>query len=324
MAELNLAQAVRDGLSCALKEYPDVVLLLGSRGGTQGPSWTAAGLKFEFGPDRVIETPSSESGILGAAIGMAIAGLRPVVEIQSIDLIYHGFDELVSGAAKLRYRSGGEFWLPLVVRAPCGGGVGGGIYGSQSPEAYFIHTPGLKVVMPSSPYEAKGLLISSIEAEDPVLFLEPRKLYTAVKGEVPEGIYRIPLGRARIVREGRDLSIFTYGTMLYVCLEAAELALQRGISAEVLDLRTLLPYDTEAILGSVRKTGRAVVVCEAPRTGSFASEISAFIAESAVEYLKSPILRVTGYDTPYPYGLERFYSPDARRVLKAMEEVVRF
>jgi 2-oxoisovalerate dehydrogenase E1 component beta subunit len=321
LAELNLIQAIRNGLWCALRDDPDVVVL-GEKSG--GAFLATDGLRSEFGPDRVIDTPRCESGIVGAAIGMALVGLHPVAEIQSIDFIYSGFDQVVSEAAKFRYRSGGQFSVPLVIRAPCGGGMGGGIYGSQSPEAHFVHTPGLKVVMPSNPYDAKGLLLASIQDPDPVIFLEPKKLYRAVKGEVPEDPYTLPLSKARLVREGRDIAIFTYGTMLYVSLEAAELALQKGISVEVIDLCTLLPYDGATILRSVRKTGRAVIVCEAQRVGSFASEIAAFIAEEVIEYLKSPILRVTGYDTPYPYALERFYQPDARRVLRAVEEAVRF
>ncbi|MBI3658923.1 alpha-ketoacid dehydrogenase subunit beta, partial [Candidatus Acetothermia bacterium] len=213
---------------------------------------------------------------------------------------------------------------PVVIRTPYGGGIKGGLYHSQSAEAYFVHTPGLKVVVPSTPYDTKGLLIASMRDEDPVLFMEPKKIYRAIKGEVPEGDYTVPLGVARVVREGNDVSIFSYGAMIHTCLEAAEKAGTEGIKTEVIDLRTLLPFDKEAIMKSATKTGRVVVVHEAPKTCGFGAEVSALLAEEAIEYLRAPIVRVTGFDTPFPYTLENVYLPDADRILNAIKRVVNF
>jgi pyruvate dehydrogenase E1 component beta subunit len=255
---------------------------------------------------------------------MALYGMRPVPEIQFADFIFPAFDQIVSEAAKMRYRSGGEFTCPMVIRTPYGGGIRGGHYHSQSPEAYFCHTPGLKVVVPSTPYDAKGLLISSIRDEDPVLFLEPKRIYRSAKQDVPEGVFEVPLGKARIAREGKDVTIVTFGAMVSICEKAAEDAAAKGMDVEIVDLRTLLPLDEEAILTSVAKTGRLVVVQEAPRFCSFGGEISAIVAEKAIEYLQAPILRVAGFDTPFPYSLEHVYMPDAKRVLAAVERAVNF
>ncbi|MCL4518049.1 MAG: alpha-ketoacid dehydrogenase subunit beta, partial [Thaumarchaeota archaeon] len=282
------------------------------------------GLYDEFGSDRVIDTPLAESGIIGTAIGMAIYGLNPVPEIQFLDFIYPAFDQIVTNLAKLRYRSGGQFSCHLVVRAPYGGGIKGGHYHSQSSEAYFCHTPGLKVVIPSTPYDTKGLLLASMRDEDPVIFLEPKRIYRAVKGEVPDGEFTVPIGKARIAREGRDVTIFAYGAMLHVAMEAAESASKNGIQVEVVDLRTLVPLDIEAVLASVQKTGRVIVLHEAPKTGGYGAEISALIAEKAIEYLKGPILRVTGYDTPFPYTLEEHYLPSAPKVIKAINKIMQY
>ena len=252
--------------------------------------------------------------------------MRPVCEIQFLDFIYPAFDQIVSEAAKMRYRSGGEYTCPMVIRAPSGGGIRGGLYHSQSSEAYFCHTPGLKVVMPSNPADAKGLLVSSIRDEDPVMFLEPKKIYRdlKVKSEVPAGEHIVPLGVGRVVREGTDCTVVAWGAMVPLVEKAAEQAAEQGRSIEIIDPRTLVPLDEAIILESVKKTGRCVIVCEAPRTGSYAGEIAAILAEKAIEYLEGPIARVTGFDTPFPYALENLYMPDARRVLSGIEQTFRW
>jgi 2-oxoisovalerate dehydrogenase E1 component beta subunit len=255
---------------------------------------------------------------------MALYGLRPVAEIQFVDFIYPAFDQIVSEMAKLRWRSAGQYACPMVVRAPYGGGIKGGLYHSQSPEALFCHTAGLTVVIPSTPSDAKGLLLAALAGDDPVVFLEPKRLYRSVKEEVAEGAYQVPIGRARIARPGRDVTIAAWGAMVPVSVEAAEQAEARGWSAEVVDLRTLVPLDADTLIESVRRTGRLVIVHEAPRTGGFGGEIAALAAEQAITSLLAPILRVTGYDTPFPYTLEHTYLPDAPRVLRALEHVMTF
>ena len=319
MPEMNLLQAVTSGLRTEMKN-DDRVVIFGEDVGVNGGVFRATdGLQKEFGETRVFDTPLAESGILGIACGMAIYGLRPVPEIQFLDFIYPGFDQIVSEIAKIRYRSGGEYGSPLVIRAPYGGGIRGGLYHSQSTEAYFTHTPGLKVVIPSNPYDTKGLLISAIEDDDPVIFMEPKRLYRAAKGEVPEERYTVPLGKARIAKEGTDLTLISYGAMVPVCEQAAN---ESSSSVEVIDLRTLLPLDKETILNSVHKTGRVVIVHEATRTSGFGAELSAMIAEEAIDYLEGPIVRVTGYDTPFPYTLEHSYLPDVDRILSGIEKVI--
>jgi pyruvate dehydrogenase E1 component beta subunit len=291
-------------------------VLLGEDVGKNGGVFRATdGLQAEFGEERVMDTPLAEAGIIGAAIGMALYGLKPVPEIQFQDFIFPAFDQIVNEAAKIRYRSGGQYSVPMVIRTPYGGGIRGGHYHSQSGEAYFTHTPGLKVVIPSTPYDAKGLLISSIRDPDPIMFMEPKRVYRAIKEEVPEGSYTVPLGKARIAREGQDMTMLTYGAMTHVALEAAKQAEQEGISIEILDLRTLYPYDGDAILKSVKKTGRAICVYEAPKITGFGAELSAFIAENVIEYLQAPIFRVAGFDTPFPYTLEHDYMPTTERIL---------
>ncbi|MGH7340814.1 MAG: alpha-ketoacid dehydrogenase subunit beta, partial [Candidatus Rokuibacteriota bacterium] len=270
---------------------------------------------------RCLDTPLSEDGIIGTAIGMALNGLRPVPEIQFVDFIYPAFDQIVNELAKSRYRSGGQFPVPMVIRTPYGGGIRGGLYHSQSGEAYFCHTAGLKVVIPSTPYDAKGLLLASIRDPDPVLFLEPKALYRSVKGDVPQESYTVELSTTRTVRPGKDVTVYCYGAMVPVCAQAAEQAAAKGIECHVLDLRTLLPLDEEAVLEAVKRTGRAVVVHEAPRFCGFGGEISALIAEHAIEYMEAPVMRVAGFDTPFPNTLEHHYLPDARRVLDAIESV---
>lgn len=323
MVQMTMVQAINSALREEMRR-DDRVVVLGEDVGVNGGVFRCTeGLIKEF-PDRVFDTPLAEAGIIGAAIGMALYGLRPVPEIQFMDFIYPGFDQIVSEAAKLRYRSGGQYSVPMTIRTPFGGGIRGGHYHSQSSEAYFCHTPGLKVVVPSTPTDAKGLLTASIRDPDPVLFLEPKKLYRAFREDVPEGELVVPLSQARVRREGKDVSLLAYGYMVSVCLEAAGRAAQKGVDAEVVDLRTLVPLDVEAVLASVRKTGRAVVVYEAPRTGGYGAEISAILAEKAIEYLHGPIVRVTGFDTPFPYALEDVYMPNADRVLGAIDRVMAF
>ncbi len=325
MTVLNLVQAVNQAMKEAMK-MDDNVVILGEDIGVSGGVFRATeGLLKEFGSNRVLDTPLAESGIVGAAIGMALYGLNPVAEIQFMDFIYPAFDMIVNEAAKFRYRTGGQFPVHITIRTPCGGGIRGGMHHSQSSESYFIHTAGLKVVMPSNPYDAKGLLLSAItEEEDPVLYLEPKRLYRSVKGEVPEGVYTVPLGQASVVRKGEDVSVFSYGSMMNIALEAADKALEKGISVEVVDLKTLSPLDVETVVDSVKKTGRAVVVHEAPRTLGFGAEIAALISEKAFFNLEAPVMRVTGYDTPYPFALEEAYPPSVERVINAFEKTAAF
>jgi pyruvate dehydrogenase E1 component beta subunit len=278
----------------------------------------------EFGDERVIDTPLSEGGIIGTAIGMALYGLVPVPEIQFADFIFPAYDQIVSELAKFRYRSGGEYPAKLVIRTPVGGGIRGGHYHSQHPEAQFIHVAGLKVVCPSNPADAKGLLLASIRDPDPVLFFEPKRIYRAAKGDVPEGDYTIPLGKANVVREGRHVTIVVWGAMLYEALEAANQAAAQGIETEIIDLRTLWPLDIDTIIQSVKKTGRVVIVHEAPKSCGLGGEIVSLINEKAFLHLEAPPKRVTGYDTPFPYTLEMEYLPLAHRILPAIVETARY
>jgi len=324
MAVINIVQAVNQALREEMRR-DDRIIVLGEDVGKDGGVFRATeGLYDEFGQDRVIDTPLAESGIIGTAIGMAVYGLNPVPEIQFLDFIYPAFDQIVTNLAKLRYRSGGQYSCHLVVRAPYGGGIKGGHYHSQSSEAYFCHTAGLKVVIPATPYDTKGLLLSSLRDEDPVIFLEPKRIYRAVKGEVPDGEFTVPIGKAKVAREGTDVSVFAYGAMLHVALEAAELAAKSGVQLEVVDLRTLVPLDIDAVLDSVKKTGRVIILHEAPKTGGFGAEIAALIAEKGIDFLKGPILRVTGYDTPFPYTLEERYMPNAQKVLNAVNKIMQY
>ncbi len=324
MPNIPMIRAIRDALRTAL-QADERVLIFGEDVGKRGGVFLATEqLQEEFGVHRVFDTPLAESGIIGIAIGMALNGLRPIAEIQFADFIYPAFNQIVSELSMMRYRSGGQLSVPVVIRTPWGGGVKGGLYHSQSNEAHFIHTPGLKVIVPSTPYDAKGLLLSALEQEDPVIFFEPKKIYFAPKEEVPVGWYSVPIGVARTVREGKDLSIFTYGYMVYVAMEVAQEMEKEGVSIEIIDLRTLLPFDKDAILNSVRKTGRAVIVVEAPKFCSFASEISALIAEEAIDALQAPIKRVTGYFTPVPYWVDGYYIPSALRVRKEVEGVLHY
>jgi len=323
MTEMTLVQAVNRGLFEAMRQDPDV-LVLGEDVGVNGGVFRATeGLFKEFGADRVIDTPLSETGIIGTAIGMALYGLKPVAEIQFLDFIYPAFDQIVSELAKFRYRSGGQYPCHVVIRTPYGGGIKGGLYHSQSTEAYFCHTAGLKVAIPSTPADAKGLLLTAIHDEDPVLFLEPKRIYRAVTGEVPDGDHRVPFGKARVVREGTDVSLFAYGAMIPPATEAAEMLAKEGTSCEVIDLRTLVPLDETSVLASVEKTGRAVIVHEAARFCGFGGELAAILAEKAFYSLKAPVARVTGYDTPFPYALENVYLPNAEKIAHAARTAVR-
>jgi len=324
MPTLTLIQAINDGLRTAMKDDPSV-LVFGEDVGKKGGVFLATeNLQKEFGESRCFDTPLSEDGIVGAAIGMATNGLRPVAEIQFQDFIFPAFDQIVSEAAKLRYRSGGQYTAPLVIRTPFGGGIRGGLYHSQSGEAYFCHTPGLKVVVPSTPYDAKGLLLASINDPDPVIFLEPKALYRSVKGDVPEGSYRVELSTLREVRPGKDVVVFCYGAMVPVAVKAAEESAGKGVDVRVVDLRTLLPLDEEGVLEHAKAVGRVVVLHEAPRFCGFGAEVSALIAEHCIEYMEAPVVRVTGFDTPFPNTLEHHYLPDHRRVIDAIERVAQF
>lgn len=319
---MNIIEAVRSALQTQMRADPRVIVLGEDIGKFGGVFRATSGLFEEFGGDRVIDTPLAEAGIIGTAIGMALYGLRPVPEIQFGDFIFPAFDQIVNELAKFRYRSGGEYTCPVVIRTPVGGGIRGGHYHSQSPEALFLHTPGLKVVAPSNPYDAKGLLIAAMQQNDPVLFMEPKRIYRASRGEVPDEAYSIALGEAATVRAGEHVTLLAWSGMVSIAEEAAKLAEQSGISVEVIDLRTLMPYDVDAIIASVQKTGRAVIVHEAPRTCGFGAELVAVIQERAMAYLEAPILRVTGLDTPFPYSLEHEYLPNAERVVAAIRQTL--
>jgi pyruvate dehydrogenase E1 component beta subunit len=320
----NIIQAVNDALRIEMRRDSRVVVLGEDVGKFGGVFRATTGLYDEFGPDRVFDTPLAEAGIIGSAIGMALYGLRPVPEIQFADFIYPAYDQIVNELAKFRYRSGGQYPCPVVIRTPYGGGIRGGHYHSQSPEAYFVHTPGLKVVIPSNPYDAKGLLLSAVRGEDPVIFMEPKRVYRAAKGEVPEGDYTVPLGQAKVVREGSQLTVLCYGAMVHTCVEAAQLAEKDGFDPEIIDLRTLLPLDAETVLASVRKTGRVVIAHEAPKTCGYGAELAALIAEKALLSLEAPITRVAGFDTPFPYTLENEYMPSPDRVALAIKQTAQF
>ena len=328
MTEKNVIQTIHDTLWEELKA-DDRVLVMGEDVGARGGVFRAtANFLDEFGPDRVIDTPLAESSIVGVAIGMALNGLLPVAEIQFADFIHPAFDQLVSEAARIRYRSNGGWNVPMVVRAPYGGGVHGALYHSQSIEAFYGHVPGLKVVLPSTPHDAKGLLRSAIRDPDPVLFLEHKKTYRLIKGEVPDEPYEIPIGLAEVKRPGEHLSVISYGMMLHYCLEAAErLQQEEGLSAEVVDVRSISPLDKETILASVRKTAKAMVVYEDNRTYGAGAEIVATIAEELLFELDGPVVRMAGPDIPaMPFAspLEHEYMLDAQRIYDRMKELARF
>ncbi|MGZ5426531.1 MAG: alpha-ketoacid dehydrogenase subunit beta [Thermoanaerobaculia bacterium] len=322
--EIFYLEAIRQALFEEM-ERDERVFVLGQDVGVYGGAFKATeGLQERFGKDRVLDTPLAEEAIVGGAIGAAMRGMRPVAEMQFIDFISRAFDLLTNFAAKNRYRTG--VGVPMVVRGPSGAGVHGGPYHSQSPEMYFVKTPGLKVVAPATAYDAKGLLKAAIRDDDPVIFLEHKFLYRRVKDRVPEEDYVVPIGKAAVRRAGRDVTIVTYGAMLWTALEAAEILANEGVSAEVLDLRTLLPLDEEAILASVRRTGKCLILHEDTRTGGLGAEIAATVSEKAFEWLDGPILRVTAPDTPVPYSppLEEAFLPNVNTLLAAVRKLVRY
>jgi len=322
--DLTLVQAVRDGLETEMHRDDDV-LVMGEDVGKNGGVFRATeGLYDEFGDRRVIDTPLAESGIIGTAIGMAAYGLRPVPEIQFLGFIYPGFDQIVSHAARIRTRSRGRFTCPMTIRAPYGGGIRAPEHHSESSEAFFVHQPGLKVVIPSTPYDTKGLLTSAIRDPDPVVFLEPKLIYRAFRGEVPEESYEVPIGEAAVRREGSDISVFTWGAMTRPTMEAAE-DLEGEIDVEVVDLRTVSPLDRDTIVESFKRTGRAAVVHEAPKTGGLGAEITSIIQEEAMLYQEAPVERITGFDTPFPlYALEDYYLPEPARIKTGIRDAVEF
>ncbi len=335
MARMNMIQAINSAMDVVMDRDPSVIVMGEDVGYFGGVFRATAGLQSKYGKTRVFDTPITECGIIGVAVGMGAYGLRPVPEIQFADYIYPALDQLVSEAARLRYRSAGDFTAPITVRSPFGGGIFGGQTHSQSPEGIFTHVSGIKTVIPSTPYDAKGLLIAAIEDNDPVLFFEPKRIYNGPfdgnwdkpaqnwskhpGGEVPEEYYRIDLGKAKVVREGGDLTILAYGTMVHVAQATVEAA---GIDAEILDLRTLVPLDIDAIEASVKKTGRCMIVHEATRTGGFGAELSALVQERCFHHLEAPIERVTGFDTPYPHSLEWAYFPGPVRIGQALKKIM--
>lgn len=322
---LTLVQAVRKALHGEMQRDEDVIVIGEDIGENGGVFRATQGLYDKFGEDRVIDTPLAESGIIGTAVGMAANGLRPIPEIQFLGFIYPAFDQIVSHAARLRTRSQSEFTCPMVIRAPYGGGIRAPEHHSESKEAFFVHEPGLKVVVPSTPYDTKGLLAASIRDPDPVVFLEPKLIYRAFREEVPDEPYTVELGKAAVWREGSDVSVYTWGAMVQPTIEAVEELSDEGIECEVVDLRTLSPLDKAAIVDSFKKTGRAVVVHEAPKTGGLAGEITATIQEEALLYQEAPIKRVTGFDTPFPpYALEDYYTPEATRIKDDIREAIDF
>lgn len=325
MAKMNMLQAINDALDIAMAEN-ERVLCFGEDVGIFGGVFRAtSNLQQKYGKARCFNTPLVEQGIIGFANGLAAQGSVAVAEIQFADYIFPAFDQIVNESAKFRYRSGNLFNVGgLTIRAPYGGGIAGGLYHSQSPEAYFAHTPGLKVVVPRNPHQAKGLLLASIHDPNPVLFFEPKRLYRASTGEVPEEEYLLPLGQAEVVKEGTDITLLAWGAQMEVLTQAVELAEKEGISCEVIDLRTILPWDVETVADSVFKTGRLLISHEAPLTGGFAGEIAATIQERCFLYLESPIARVTGLDTPFPLALEKEYLPDHLKVFEAIRASVEF
>lgn len=337
MPSMTMIEAIRDALFVAMDRDDSVVVFGEDVGGFGGVFRCTKGLQARFGPNRCFDAPITESGIVGTAVGMAANGMRPCVEIQFADYMYPAYDQIVSEAARLRYRSAGDFVAPLTIRMPVGGGIYGGETHSQSPEALFTHVAGLTTVVPSNPYDAKGLLIAAIESDDPVVFLEPKRLYngpfdghhdrTAVTwsshelSNVPEGHYSLPLGCAAVCRAGFEVTVLTYGTMVHVALAAAS---EVGVDAEVIDIRTLVPLDLETIVRSVQKTGRCVIVHEATLTSGFGAELAALVHEHAFYSLEAPIERVCGYDTPYPHAHEWIYFPGPDRVGQALRKVMEF
>ncbi|GAA5435150.1 alpha-ketoacid dehydrogenase subunit beta [Deinococcus aquaticus] len=323
---MTMVAAINDALDVALGA-DNTVHIFGEDVGVMGGVFRATdGLQAKYGEARVFDTPLAEAGIVGMGIGMGLAGLKPIAEIQFAGFLYPALDQILSHLGRFRHRTRSRYHLPMVIRAPYGGGVHTPEQHADSPEAILAHTPGVKVVIPSTPTDAKGLLLSAINDPDPVFFFEPIKLYRSTKEDVPVGDYRIPIGKARLVTQGDDVTVICYGGMVEVAQKAAAAAQAAGIGVEVIDLRTLVPMDTDTVLASVAKTGRAVIVTEAPRTAGFHSEIAAVIAEEAIEHLRAPIVRVTGYDAPYPpfTAVEDVYRPNPVRVAKAIRQVMNY
>ncbi|MGP1273943.1 MAG: alpha-ketoacid dehydrogenase subunit beta [Caulobacterales bacterium] len=334
MPAMNMLQALNSAMDVLLDKHPETVVFGEDSGYFGGVFGATQGLQKKYGLDRVFDAPINEAAIAAMAIGMAAKGLKPIAEIQFADYIFPAFDQIVSEMSRLRYRSAGQFVSPVVVRSPWGGGIRGGQTHSMSPEAFFTHVPGVKVAVPSNPYDAKGMLIAASEGDDPVIFFEPKRIYNGPfdgvpdaplsswakhpKGEVPEGHYRVELGKAEVVREGEACTVITYGTLVHVAVNAAEKA---GIDAEIIDLKTLAPYDIETIVASVNKTGRVVVAHEAPRTSGFGAELAAQIQEECFYALEAPIFRLTGWDTPYPHAHEWAYFPGQARFIRALQTV---
>ncbi|MCH8118014.1 MAG: alpha-ketoacid dehydrogenase subunit beta [Proteobacteria bacterium] len=335
MAQMNMIEAIRSALDVVMERDSNVVVLGEDIGYFGGVFRCTEGLQQKYGEHRVIDAPIAEGGIIGAAIGMGVNGLRPVAEIQFADYIYPGFDQVVSELARLRYRSCGEFFSPVTIRTPCGGGIRGGQTHSQSPEAIFAHVSGIRIVMPSNPYDAKGLLISSIESDDPVIFFEPKRIYhgpfdgdpdkpavswaSHPKGEVPEDWYTVPLGTADVVRPGTELTIITYGTLVHVAEAAAD---ETGVDAEIIDVRTIAPLDVSTLTESVCKTGRCLIAHEATQFCGYGGELTATIQKHCFYHLEAPILRVAGWDTPYPHAFEWQYFPGKKRMAAGIREVM--
>ncbi len=335
MAQMNMIQAINSAMDVMLEKDPMVVILGQDVGYFGGVFRCTDGLQKKYGDHRVIDAPIAEGGIVGSAVGIGVNGMRPVAEIQFADYIYPGLDQIVSELARLRYRSAGDFFSPVTIRTPCGGGIRGGQTHSQSPEGIFTHIAGIKTVMPSNPYDAKGLLISAIESNDPVVFFEPKRIYNGPfdgdpdkpavswnshpKGDVPEGYYTVPMEKADVVKTGKDLTIVTYGTIVHVALAAAEMA---GVDAEVVDVRTLAPLDIDTLKTSVNKTGRCLVAHEATRFSGYGAELSASIQEACFYSLEAPIGRVAGWDTPYPHAFEWQYFPGKKRVCAAIQSLM--
>lgn len=318
---INMIQALNQALMQRMSRDERVVVFGEDCGFFGGVFRVTSGLQQKFGKERAFDAPLCEQGIVGFAIGMAQKGMKPCCEIQFADYIFPAYDQIVNELAKMRYRTGGQYSSPVVIRTPYGGGIHGGLYHSQSPEAQFLHTPGLRVVVPSGPYEAKGLLITALRGNDPVLFLEPKRIYRSLKEKVPEEEYEIPFGKADIARIGSQVTLVGWGAQHHQNMQAAE---ECGLDVEVINLRTLSPWDKAAVFRSVEKTGRLLVAHEAPKTGGFGAEIAAAVMEEAFLHLKAPVMRVAGLDTPFPHTLEKEYLPDAPRVVKALQEIVKY
>lgn len=326
MSVITYLEAIREALREEMQRDENVFVMGEDVGIYGGAFRVTEGLFDEFGTERVLDTPISESGIVGAAIGASLLGMRPVVEMQFADFISCAFDQIVNQAATMRYRHGGSVSVPIVVRGPSGGGIHGAIFHSQSPEAWFAHVPGLKVVAPATPYDAKGLLKASIRDNNPVVFFEHKYLYRRIKGEVPDKDYTVPLGKGDIKRKGSDISIITYGAMVHIALEASEILAKEKIETEILDLRTLSPLDKEMIRKTVSKTGKVLILQEDHRTLGIGSEISALIAEELFDELDGPVLRVTAPDTPFPFSppMEDFYLPNVKKTVDAVKELASY